>query len=45
MKCGHEMCGCEVSAGQEYCSDTCRTGQMTEGKCACGHDACTSMAM
>jgi hypothetical protein len=46
MECAHVRCGCEVSEGQEYCSDYCRqpsgmTG--TSGDCGCGHDACTAM--
>jgi hypothetical protein len=54
MRCAHEMCGCEVPAGQEYCSDFCRnpTGDMgtgaameTSGRdCGCGHDACRTMS-
>ncbi len=49
MKCVHEMCGCEVTEGQEYCSDFCR--QPTHSKmgtgddCGCGHDACKATAM
>ena len=42
-KCAHEQCKCEVSFGQEYCSDSCSDADEVdevELQCACGHKPC-----
>lgn len=46
--CRRPDCACEVGAGQQYCSEHCRTaaehvGTMEdemESACACGHPEC-----
>ena len=41
--CRHPSCACDVRAGDEFCSDTCRraSGDAAEhARCDCGHDAC-----
>jgi hypothetical protein len=41
--CGHEGCKCQVSGGEQYCSDHCREhgpGPGTGQPCGCGHPLC-----
>lgn len=44
MGCLHMGCRCDVSEGQEYCSDYCREhaaeADHAAHECACGHPAC-----
>lgn len=42
MKCKHDECHCSGNDVQQngYCSDSCRQGEMKDGKCGCGHPAC-----
>jgi hypothetical protein len=41
-KCAHIPCLCNVSAGQEYCGDSCREAgsEDVEIACPCDHPAC-----
>jgi len=48
-KCQHEGCGCEVEAGNQYCSEFCRQAaeqpdvdelEVHGGNCGCGHPEC-----
>ncbi len=43
-KCQHGPCGCEVSAGQRFCSDACRDlagmASQSSTRCGCDHAAC-----
>lgn len=39
MQCRHEVCVCEVSGGDEYCSDHCRNSGSADA-CDCGHADC-----
>jgi hypothetical protein len=42
-KCAYEQCNCEVSFGQEYCSDYCSDADEVhevELQCDCKHAAC-----
>ena len=42
QKCKHDACHCSGSEirGDGYCSDSCRDGKMSGGKCGCGHPEC-----
>jgi hypothetical protein len=43
MNCEHEGCGCQVEAGQSFCSDFCRdhvSSGPTGEPCGCGHPEC-----
>ncbi len=42
QNCKHEACHCESGEAQSdgYCSESCRSGQMADGRCACGHPDC-----
>lgn len=41
-KCAHPACGCQVPAGQKYCSTKCESAkQMTELMCQCDHPGCS----
>lgn len=41
-ECKHGECHCKGSDVQSdgYCSDACRSGQTSNGSCACGHPDC-----
>lgn len=42
-KCAYEQCKCEVSLGQNYCSDYCSEADEiheVELQCDCGHAPC-----
>lgn len=44
MKCKHGACHCsgnDVKA-DGYCSDACKQGKMSAGKCGCGHPDCAN---
>lgn len=48
-QCKHAGCDCSVPAGEEFCSDQCRSaagkqaaGVQTRGPCACGHAECSA---
>jgi hypothetical protein len=41
-KCAHMPCLCDVSPGEEYCSDVCQDAgsEDVEVACQCGHASC-----
>lgn len=41
-KCKHEACHCTGKEVQPdgHCSESCRRGEMENGRCACGHPDC-----
>lgn len=44
-KCAHEGCVCTVSAGEQFCSDSCAAEAGADeaagdGGCGCGHPEC-----
>lgn len=45
-RCAHGACACSVTAGEQWCSEHCRTaaGAHTGSGCGCGHAGCTAGA-
>ncbi len=47
-KCELDQCSCEVTLGEEFCSDNCRRNETTEedrephSRCGCKHTDCVS---
>ena len=41
-RCAHAACACSVPAGEQWCSEHCRTaaGAHTGAGCGCGHPGC-----
>jgi hypothetical protein len=41
-KCAHIPCLCDVTAGQEYCSESCQDAgnENVEVACQCDHPSC-----
>jgi len=40
-KCAHPTCRCHVQAGDEFCSDYCRSdASRLDPDCRCGHPDC-----
>jgi hypothetical protein len=46
LKCKHLPCSCEVSAGEPFCSEVCRTADLqppeAKAHCTCGHAGCSA---
>jgi len=41
LRCRRAACGCEVSAGEKYCSAECEgTDETPDISCRCGHAKC-----
>ena len=38
-RCAHPACSCIVPAGEQYCSEACRTAP-AGGTCSCNHPGC-----
>jgi hypothetical protein len=41
-KCAHDACHCtgDDVLPNGYCSESCQTGRMENGRCGCGHPPC-----
>lgn len=46
MQCEHSQCTCQVGAGEQFCSDYCRSASealVDAPLCECGHPECAGM--
>ena len=46
-RCTHPSCGCQATAGDEFCSDPCRNASSDAAefvRCYCCHDSCARRA-
>jgi hypothetical protein len=46
-KCAHPQCSCQVSQGEEYCSEACEisaAGSEANAECGCDHPQCEMAA-
>lgn len=40
MECGHAVCTCRTTAGEEFCGPACREAMGEGPYCGCAHPEC-----